>query len=566
MNLRQSYKKVRARLNKPVLISKRWPDYVFVFFLCLGIFLRLGPLVHKDLWQDELFSISFASKEYSPLLHILHPLDDRPPLFYLFVKTQLLFSHDKIFLRLPSLLSSTAVIAIVYVMFRKKHPGIALTLTAMATLSPYLISFSWQVRDYGLMLSITALAIYILYQQLLQIEAKKKISWRAVSVYVFLTLIGCLLNYIYFVYSFILLFMLGVLGVWLFRKKNLFFADYYRKLFLLHIPVFSLVFQYLLIQRQTIEVTTAWIPSFSWQALTGYIATIGGVSYAFETILKKDEFTYLFQSIAVVIVLIIGSVLFIRQRKRYSQSLQLLVWLSFSVFIATTTAMYVLGKLTHTSLFLTKTFVPVAVFFLIGYGVVLTGLIKKVVTNSCLLLIVGSTLGAVLSYQVTTEYLYNFPLLLGDEQAENHQSYTDAMKVLLPLIDEGTQLVILPHGSQPLIMDYYFYDKKGKIDRFATFLETKATNQDVPLNHVRPYISMRKVVLLSNSTIFSPEASTRYYLPSYLKTIVKIRTMIEAACGGKLKLVQNTSQHTIEMCEVMVKRSDQVQKLQQQIL
>lgn len=557
---------LRARFRRvflrTVAIPQNWPVFVFLLIFCVGLYLRLGPFVHKDLWQDELYSINFASRDYSPILHILNPLDDRPPLYYLFVKAQLLISHDKLFLRLPSLLSSLAVMVIVFATFRKKHPQLALTLASIAAVSPFLIDFSWQVRDYGVMLAVTAGGFWLLYQQMQHIEQHQQVTWKSILAYAVLTLIGCLLNYIYFVYSSIVLVMIAILGLLFFQPNNLFFRDYYKRLCLLHTPIFSIVAQYLLIQHHVISTTTDWIPTFSWQALSGFFATAGGLTYAFDVISPDANDIYLSRTVIVVAISLVGLLLFFFRKQQYQKSLQLLVYLSFSVFILTTLAMYVISEVTGMSLFLTKAFVPAAVFFMIGYGVSIYEIIKQF-TRWLPTAILGILFIGPISYYLSTEYLNRYPALIGDERAAAHRYFTEALDVVRPLLNDDTQLIILPHGMQPLIMDYYFFDQKHQLDRLASFIYTKVTNTDVPLTHVRPFIPMRKIVIMSTTIMF--DTGGNHYPPEYLAIMTKIRDYAKKLCGDELHVVAVTSQHTIESCEVKISRADQAYSLQTQL-
>lgn len=536
-------------LSKRIHLPIYWVDLAFVLILGLALFLRLGPFIHKDLWQDELYSIHFASENYSPVLQLLNPVDDRPPLFYLLVRAQLFFSHDKILLRLPSLLSSLLTSFIFFVMLRKRHPGVALTGSLFSAFSPFLIHYSWQLRDYGLMLSITATGIFVMYQQLQSIEHGQRVRWRSLALFAATSLVGSLLNYIYFVYSLILIGLIGVVGFVAFQQHRKVFLDYVSRLVLIHFPIFSLILQYLLIQRETITNTTSWIPPFSFFSLAGLMSTAFGLSYAFDVVMPEQYVRLGVKSIISLLVLLIGMVVFFHRRRRYKTSFTVLMVLSFLTFGCTVIAMIILGSLTGTSLFLNRTFVPVTVFLILGMGVLVHEIFRTLAKKWLALFFVVSILGSIYVHQNIDRYLTRYPMVIGDFTHENHQSYTDAAEVIREEMDADTQLIVIPYGLQPLVMDYYFHDKPD-MDRLSVFLQTKVTNDDVPIPHVRPHIPISKVILVTASVFFNQDRSDVFFTDDYIMQNKKIRQYLNEICYEKLREVRVTSQHVIESCRV----------------
>ncbi len=540
-------------LSKPVRLPKYWAEFVLVLLMAAGLALRLGPFVHRDLWQDELFSVMYASKDYSVIYQILHPLDDRPPLFYLFVRAQLFVSSNKLFLRGPSLLSSMFVIWLLYIMLRKESKLTALTVAGMAAFSPFLIQYSWQVRDYGPMLAITALVIYLYYQHLTKISQNKPVRWREVAVITGLTLLGCLLNYSYFIYGLLLLLVITVFGFFFFRAQRTVFLDYCKKLYLLRLPVYSIVIQYLLIQRSVIEGTTSWIPEFSWQALIGFLTTVGGLTFAFDAILPTDPYLHVRELIFLGMLAVVGLILFWRNRHKLSKVLQMMTFVSTIVFFANILAMTTLGGIVDTSLFLPNTFVSSAVLILVGAGVVLSEILQFLAQRWWTLLLFGSLIGVAAAWSFSTHYLERYPFIIGDSRVESYQSYTEVMDILHRIMTDRTQLVVLPFDVQDLIMEYYLPHEVGERDVLASYLTTKAINPDVPITHVRPFVRMQKIVLVSTALMFNDTTAERYYLDSYLQQNKQIRADVLQICGGELKLVARTSQHVIEQCDVFLR-------------
>lgn len=540
-------------MYRPVRLPRYWAELVLVGLMTTGLILRLGPFIHRDLWQDELFSVMYASKDYSVVYQILHPLDDRPPLFYLFVRAQLLISSNKFFLRAPSLISSMFVIWLLYFMLQKENKLTALTVAGMAAFSPFLIQYSWQVRDYGPLLALTAVVIYLYYQQMSKITRGKPVRWREVALLTFLTLAASLLNYSYFVYGLLLLLVITVLGFFFFQEQRKLFLDYCKKLYLLRLPVYSVVIQYLLIQRSVIQETTSWIPEFSWQALIGFLTTVGGLTFAFDAILPTDPYLYVKQLIFLGVLAVVGLILFWKNRHKLPKVLEMLTIVSTVVFFTNILVMTALGSIVDTSFFLPNTFVSSAVLFLVGGGVVLSEIIRYLAQRWWTLLVVGSLIGAAAVGSFSTSYLERYPFVIGDSRVEAYQSYTEAMEILHRIMTDQTQLVVLPFNMQDLIMEYYLPQEVGRKDVLASYLMTKAVNPDVPINHVRPFVRMQKIVVVSTALMFDDLSAERYYSDTYLKENKEVRSDVLQICGGELKMVARTSQHVIEQCDVFLR-------------
>ena len=164
------YKKILNKFNK---LTE--DNFIKVIFLLLILFLILFFIYNCDisLWADEFFSIERTKKNISFFNVILNSslLDSWPPLFYILLHCfQLLFDNSEIILRGFVFIFSISSLFILYsftkLLYSKKE---AILTCILFTFSPYILSYSIEIRGYSLFLLLS-----ILSSQLLILFIKKE--------------------------------------------------------------------------------------------------------------------------------------------------------------------------------------------------------------------------------------------------------------------------------------------------------------------------------------------------------------------------------------------------------
>jgi 4-amino-4-deoxy-L-arabinose transferase-like glycosyltransferase len=154
----------RASLVRNFRASPGW-DRAALAFICLAAAFRIALwLQQRSLWIDEArLSLNVASRSY---LGLLPPLDydQTAPLLYLWVErfTARVFGVSEAPLRLPALAAGIATVALIFCMARRLFGRRAAILaTAMSALSPTLIHFSSEVKQYSVEACVSCAAIYL---------------------------------------------------------------------------------------------------------------------------------------------------------------------------------------------------------------------------------------------------------------------------------------------------------------------------------------------------------------------------------------------------------------------
>jgi 4-amino-4-deoxy-L-arabinose transferase-like glycosyltransferase len=150
-----------ARNLRPATV---W-DRAALALVCLAAALRIALwLQQRSLWIDEaMLSLSIASRTY---LSLLPPLDygQSAPLLYLWIErfTVAVFGVSEASLRLPALVAGMATVPLIYFVARRLFGRrVALLATAMSAMSPTLIHFSSEVKQYAVEACASCAVVYL---------------------------------------------------------------------------------------------------------------------------------------------------------------------------------------------------------------------------------------------------------------------------------------------------------------------------------------------------------------------------------------------------------------------
>jgi hypothetical protein len=142
--------------------------WLVVVITLMGGFLRVFALSAKGLWLDEAFSVWLANHTVLDMLQWTVKIDQHPPRYYLLLHGWTALKGDTpYYARLPSALSGTATIPVIY-LIGKRMSGVATGLAAATffALSPFNIYYAQEARMYTLLAFNAAVAMYALVKLL----------------------------------------------------------------------------------------------------------------------------------------------------------------------------------------------------------------------------------------------------------------------------------------------------------------------------------------------------------------------------------------------------------------
>jgi len=134
-----------------------------IFFL--SIFFRILILFSpQDMWHDASFTVLFAQE---PIKEILSSNDVHPPLYEIIMKPIVAISTNEHFLRTTTILTWCAFFWILYA-FLKKHFSNTITLLTLffMSISPTLIFYSLELRNYLIGMTFVIAQVYYFFQMI----------------------------------------------------------------------------------------------------------------------------------------------------------------------------------------------------------------------------------------------------------------------------------------------------------------------------------------------------------------------------------------------------------------
>jgi hypothetical protein len=133
--------------------------------VCLAAYLRIALwLQPRSLWIDEaMLGLNIASRTY---LGLLPPLDydQAAPLLYLWIERSMVavFGVSEASLRLPALAAGIVTVPLIYLVARRLFcQRVALLASAMSAMSPTLIHFSSEVKQYAVEACASCAVVYL---------------------------------------------------------------------------------------------------------------------------------------------------------------------------------------------------------------------------------------------------------------------------------------------------------------------------------------------------------------------------------------------------------------------
>ncbi len=536
------------RKNRPSLsfhVSRTESLILLALLFLIGLYLRLGPVIHRDLWEDELFSIDFATRPYSLISQLLYPLDDRPPLFYLFIRSMLSLSRDTVMLRLPSLLASLSCILLGFKIFAKKSRGLALMVAAVFTFSPFAVEYGWQLRDYGVLLLVSLVSIVLFSTLVSRWWADPSVRpYSLLFALVLTNLIGCGLNYIYFCFTLSLLLVGSVVTVALSSRRLLRPVFW---LWLCHLLVFALVLQYVFRQKQTIQGTTTWIPPITIQGTEGFISSLTGFTFTLDEITQMVGVWPWRETLAATAMTLVGLILIWSRRRAIPKELQWYAWVGVGTVVINFLMIMAISWGLGRSLFLPRTFLPAAVVFSVSWGIILyeeLRWLRKLSLTGVLLIAIVVTLW---SSNYWMSYFDRYPALFHEWRLERFQTFRPVVQTIRQNLSPDLNVVMLPAHFQSIFLSAYFAENKLSLSRLATELDQleKDHQLDAPINLK---IKGQTVILARLKNYIDP--SLGYYPRSYVESNNRIEAKVRELCGAEMEYLGETPEFVVERCEL----------------
>lgn len=535
----------KSRLSLSFHISKTESLVFLALLFVVGLYLRLGPVIHRDLWEDELFSIDFASRPYSVISQLLYPLDDRPPLFYLFVRFLLGVSRETVVLRLPSLLASLSCILLAFKIFAEKSRVLALIVAAVFTFSPFAVEYGWQLRDYGVLLFISLLSMYLFSQLANRWWADPDARPYPLLFGLVLTnLVGCGLNYIYLCFVFSLLVMGSLMMIVLGSRKLL------RPLLLLwisHLAILVLWLPYLFRQKQLIQKTTTWIPQVSIQGIEGFVAALAGFRFTLDEINQMVGVWPWQEALAAIALIVVGLTLIFLKRRTVSKELQWYVWVGIGTVVLNLLLIIAISWGLGRSLFLPRTFLPAAVVFSCSWGIILYEELKLLRRLSLGGILLTALIVALWSGSYWMSYFDRYPSLMFESRFERFQTFRPVVYAIRQNLSSDLHVVLLPVHFQSIFLSAYFAEDKLSLSRLAAELDQLERDRqlDAPISLKR---KGQKIILVRLKNYIDP--SLNYYSSSYLESNNRIEAKVRELCGGEMEYLGETPEFVVERCEL----------------
>lgn len=209
-------------------VAVKQSSFLFKLFLCVGLFFffvcgvafRIYLANKLSYSYDELWAYHYANRDYSVLQHLTAPFDDRPPLHYLFLRLQSLYSSSQIWLRFPSVVMSATVLLLVFLTLKRTHPHFAIAVLLFGTISYSSIRYATLARDYAFIVMAAWLQIASVWPLIWssKVFTSKNHAIKSGFWWMFSAFFGVALNYVYLPFLVSLYLALLVVFIWRWRQ------------------------------------------------------------------------------------------------------------------------------------------------------------------------------------------------------------------------------------------------------------------------------------------------------------------------------------------------------------
>ena len=210
------------RLDPP-LRCPRWEIAAVVMATLAGLCLRLYRLGDTPLLSLEVYTWDFSKQTISFILGPLAHIETNPPLYYLLMHLVTRLGDTELILRLPSALSGTLAIPLVYLLGRLgRVPSSGVIGAALLALSAVNISYSREARAHSLaqvFCLLAAIGAVVLINAYMTREPGKGVRQEAAGWIIF-TLSSIVGFYLHYTFAFVIIALeFAIVVVWFLRPR-----------------------------------------------------------------------------------------------------------------------------------------------------------------------------------------------------------------------------------------------------------------------------------------------------------------------------------------------------------
>lgn len=525
------------------LKNKTQEKLAWILIIISGIGFRLYPLITKSFWEDELWNYYFATNIHSFVNQIAVPVDDRPPLYFLFLRILTEINTSEFFLRLPSLISGIAAVLIIALAVRKYDKYLGIVVAFFLSFSIYFVNNSWQQRDYGILVLFIALIISRIIHLLSTLSSEMKVNTKDMIVIALLFSISTLTNHL--VIPFYLAVVLSLLGVMYIYYPKVKIREYFNVILMI-VPSVIISAYYIGIQFLRIKETTDWIPSPSLLSYLSLTTVFAGVSNNFSEHVEIDLQllrTSSFINIAIFISIFIFIYLFVSKKNNQQNNLLNLVPLGISVYILNLIGITIASKIVESSLFVPRTFIASGLFFLVILSISIGYLVKSIarpesltIATSIIFLFFGAT------------FFTQYTNLYGMDSDVNQlaKASDNMMQNVEKIYSANDQILIVPEHYNLLYFPYNWREKgEPKYSYLSKILANK--NSDSANKFNANLSSDVKIIIVTEKYIIDPEQ--KHYSVNLVEKNKYYLDKIMSLCKSEIKLTYEDNYWMIKTCK-----------------
>jgi len=241
--------------------------YLMPGILCFGIILRLMGL-NKGIWLDEYFTIDIITR--NDFLESMRS-DTHPPLYYILVKLWSQIDISEQFLRLLSVIFGIGTIIITMRWVKRYSLLASLIAGLLYSAIPMLIRYSQEIRDYQLLLLLTACTF--IYASRIAASPQK------LSGYVWLSLCLSIAALTHLIGVMLIIPVLLFIILSTADKRNIQWSNL---IMTITLPSITFLLEYLFFFKHLPEKSSWWMPPVSFQLIFGTAKQVFGISYLLD--------------------------------------------------------------------------------------------------------------------------------------------------------------------------------------------------------------------------------------------------------------------------------------------
>jgi len=219
-----------------------------IFLFIAAFFLRIYQISRFDLWRDEAFTVTLASKNLSDFLNIaLKDTSSFGHNFFVFLWTRL-FGTSELSVRIPSLLFSMATFIYIFLISKKcfKRLGTILILL-LYTINIVSIYYSQEARGYSMLMFLTTASFYYFIQILEKFKLKNAVLFILLTALSFYTHnLSIFTIAAYFIYT-VIIKILTQIDLHDIKGSLTKSKDILKKWFILYISLFIVILPWLIV-------------------------------------------------------------------------------------------------------------------------------------------------------------------------------------------------------------------------------------------------------------------------------------------------------------------------------